>query len=81
MLAHVLENLFTLDRKGGGPDDSFSLEPEELRQLCIDARTALSALGQVDYGRKSRSKPTLNLEGSYTATRTLQMGKVLLRTM
>ena len=26
----------TLDRNGGGPDDSFSIEPQELKQLCTD---------------------------------------------
>lgn len=51
--ARILEKHFTLDRDGGGPDDSFSLEPAELMALCEGARTAWAALGQVDYGRKS----------------------------
>ena len=51
--ARILEKHFTLDRNGGGPDDSFSLEPTELAALCQNTRTAWSALGQVDYGRKS----------------------------
>ena len=51
--AALIEKHFTLDRSGGGPDDSFSLQPPELAQLCKGARTAWSALGRVDYGRKS----------------------------
>jgi len=51
--ACIIEKHFTLDRNGGGPDDSFSLEPSELRGLCAGAKTAWSSLGQVDYGRKS----------------------------
>ncbi len=51
--AALIEKHFTLDRAGGGPDDSFSLQPAELAQLCQGAHTAWSALGQVDYGRKS----------------------------
>lgn len=51
--AALVEKHFTLDRDGGGPDDSFSLLPAELAQLCQGARTAWSALGRVDYGRKS----------------------------
>ena len=51
--AALIEKHFTLDRAGGGPDDSFSLMPAELAQLCQGAKTAWSALGQVDYGRKS----------------------------
>jgi N-acetylneuraminate synthase len=51
--ASIIEKHFTLDRSGGGPDDSFSLEPAELAALCEGAKTAWSALGRVDYGRKS----------------------------
>lgn len=49
----IIEKHFTLDRKGGGPDDSFSLEPKDLKELCDKARRAWDALGRVDYGRKS----------------------------
>ena len=34
--ACLIEKHFTLDRKNGGPDDSFSIEPKELKRLCID---------------------------------------------
>jgi len=51
--ASIIEKHVTLDRNGGGPDDSFSLESEELKQLCAGAKTAWESLGQVDYGRKS----------------------------
>ncbi|WP_313523315.1 pseudaminic acid synthase [Stutzerimonas kunmingensis] len=51
--ASIIEKHFTLDRSGGGPDDSFSLEPAELAALCRDSKTAWAALGKVDYGRKS----------------------------
>lgn len=51
--ASIIEKHFTLNRNGGGPDDSFSLEPPELAALCISSRTAWQAAGQVDYGRKS----------------------------
>jgi N-acetylneuraminate synthase len=54
--AALVEKHFTLDRKGGGPDDSFSLEPQDLRQLCQSIRTAWAALGKVDYGLKSSEK-------------------------
>ena len=50
--ADVIEKHFTLDRSGGGPDDSFSLEPAELADLCRDCRTVWEALGSVNYERK-----------------------------
>jgi len=53
MGASIIEKHFTLDRSGGGPDDSFSLEPRDMIALCEGAKTAWSALGRVDYGRKS----------------------------
>jgi pseudaminic acid synthase len=53
MGASIIEKHFTLDRSGGGPDDSFSLEPADLVALCQGAKTAWQALGRVDYGRKS----------------------------
>lgn len=51
--ASIIEKHFTLDRNGGGPDDSFSLEPSEMTALCQGAKAAWSALGRIDYGRKS----------------------------
>lgn len=53
MGASIIEKHVTLDRNGGGPDDSFSLEPNELAALCRDTRTAWESLGDVNYGRKS----------------------------
>lgn len=49
--ACVVEKHVTLDRNGGGADDSFSIEPLELAQLCKDTKTAWSALGHVNYQR------------------------------
>lgn len=51
--AAIIEKHFTLDRNSGGPDDSFSLQPDELMQLCKGAKTAWEAMGSIDYGRKS----------------------------
>jgi len=62
--ASIIEKHFTLNRNGGGPDDSFSLEPAELTVLCRDAKTAWSALGQVDYGRKSSEQGNVRFRRS-----------------
>jgi pseudaminic acid synthase len=50
--ASIVEKHFTLSRKGGGPDDSFSLEPQELADLCAGCKTAWSAIGSINYAEK-----------------------------
>jgi pseudaminic acid synthase len=60
----IIEKHFTLDRSGGGPDDSFSLEPAELAALCKDVRTAWQALGRVDYTLKPSEKSNLRFRRS-----------------
>lgn len=75
--ASVIEKHFTLDRSGGGPDDSFSLEPPELAALCRDAYTAWSALGTVDYGRKSSEEGNVKFRRSLYFVKDLKAGEVI----
>jgi len=48
--ATLIEKHFTLSRADGGVDSSFSLEPQELRQLRVESERAWLALGQINYG-------------------------------
>jgi len=73
----IIEKHFTLDRNGGGPDDSFSLEPDGLAQLCRDARTAWSALGRVDYGRKSSELGNVKFRRSLYVTAEIPAGALI----
>jgi N-acetylneuraminate synthase len=75
--ASIIEKHFTLDRNGGGPDDSFSLEPEDLKALCVGAKTAWQALGKVDYGRKSSEQANVKFRRSLYFVKDLQLGHVL----
>jgi N-acetylneuraminate synthase len=75
--ARVIEKHFTLDRKGGGPDDSFSLEPAELAALCKDSKTACAALGCVDYGRKSSEQGNAKFRRSLYFVQNLKAGDVI----
>ena len=60
----IIEKHVTLDRDGGGPDDSFSLEEEGLKELCVGAKTAWQSLGKVDYGRKSSEQGSVKFRRS-----------------
>jgi pseudaminic acid synthase len=75
--ASLIEKHFTLDRSGGGPDDSFSLEPAGLEELCTGARTAWEALGRVDYGRKSSEEGNVQFRRSLYWVRDLEAGAVV----
>ena len=75
--AAVIEKHMTLDRAGGGPDDSFSLEPAEFTALCRDARTAWEAVGAVDYGRKSSETANVKFRRSLYFVTDMKAGAVI----
>jgi pseudaminic acid synthase len=47
--AKIVEKHFILDRKMGGPDSSFSMEPNEFKEMVQGIRNIESALGNVSY--------------------------------
>ncbi len=73
--ACLIEKHVTLDRSGGGPDDSFSLEPKELSQLCKDANTAWSALGKISYDRAEAEKTNIKFRRSIYAIKDINKGE------
>jgi pseudaminic acid synthase len=75
--ASILEKHMTEDRNGGGPDDSFSLEPAEFAALCGAAHTAWAALGGVDYGRKSSERANVVFRRSLYYVKALKVGDLV----
>lgn len=73
----VIEKHFTLDRNGGGPDDSFSLEPAEMAALCTGSRDAWEALGKIDYGRKSSEVANIKFRRSLYFVKNLKAGDTI----
>lgn len=75
--ACVIEKHFTLDRNGGGADDSFSLEPDGLQALCRDSKTAWQALGRVHYGLKSSEQGNVQFRRSLYFVKDMQKGDTI----
>lgn len=75
--ASIIEKHFTLDRNGGGPDDSFSLEPSGLKALCEDSKRAWAALGTVNYARKSSEQGNVKFRRSLYFVKPLEAGDII----
>ena len=75
--AAIVEKHVTLDRSGGGPDDSFSLEEPDLKELCEGAMIAWKALGNVDYGRKSSELGNVKFRRSLYFIKDLEAGETI----
>jgi pseudaminic acid synthase len=75
--ASIIEKHFTLNRNGGGPDDSFSLEPADLAALCHGASTSWEAMGKVDYRRKSSEQANVKFRRSLYFVKDLKAGDVI----
>lgn len=75
--ACIIEKHVTLDRNGDGPDDSFSLEAEGLKDLCDGARTAWQSLGKIDYGRKSSEEGNVTFRRSLYFVKDIKAGDII----
>jgi len=72
--ACIIEKHFTLSRNDGGPDDSFSLEPDALKDLCRDVKTIWSALGKVNYSPQPGEQSSLRNRRSLYAVAQIPAG-------
>ena len=73
--ACVIEKHVTMDRDGGGADDSFSLEPKELAQLCKDCKTAWQSLGKVIYEQTAAEKVNTKFRRSLYIVEDIKAGE------
>lgn len=74
--ACLIEKHVTMNRNAGGADDSFSIEPHELKALCRDTKTAWRALGKVTYERTEAEKGNVKFRRSLYAIKDVSAGEV-----
>ena len=77
MGATVVEKHFTLDRNDGGVDASFSLEPNELRQLVVETERAWRSIGQISYGASRAEQNSLQFRRSLYIVKDVDEGTKL----
>lgn len=75
--ATVIEKHFTLSRAEGGVDASFSMEPDEMKQLVIETERAWYALGKISYDLTEQEKASLKFRRSLYITKDIKAGEVL----
>jgi pseudaminic acid synthase len=75
--AKVIEKHFILDRSVGGPDASFSMTPDEFREMVAAVRAAESALGKVDYTLSPAAIKSSHFKRSLFVTCDVKTGDVI----
>ncbi|WP_430469376.1 pseudaminic acid synthase [Thalassospira lucentensis] len=73
--ACFIEKHFTLSRDDGGPDAKFSLNPEEFRTLCTQARDAYDAIGIANYERTASEQEISKYRRSIYVVREIRAGE------
>jgi N-acetylneuraminate synthase len=75
--ACVIERHFTLSRADKGPDCEFSLEPDELKRLCVEVKEAWKALGQPGFGREKAEERSKLFRRSIYVVKDVKKGETL----
>jgi len=75
----VVEKHFTLARADGGPDSTFSLEPDEFKSLVEDCKRAWRALGKATYDLQGCERGSVAFRRSLYVVRDVATGDELTR--
>ena len=61
----------------GGPDSSFSLEPQELYLLKTSILSSWNSIGEVDYNLKESEKPNIKFRRSLYFVKDMKAGDII----
>jgi len=73
--AKVIEKHFILNRNLGGPDATFSLEPEEFKQMVKSIREVERSIGKVSYKLTEKTKKSRYFARSLFAVEDIKKGE------
>jgi pseudaminic acid synthase len=71
----IIEKHFILDRSIGGPDASFSMEPQEFKEMVEKVRMAEKAIGKVDYELTEKKLRSRKFGRSLFASKDIKKGE------
>lgn len=75
--AVLIEKHVTLSREDKGPDSEFSLEPDELIELCVKTSEAWQAIGIAGYERKPVEKDNAKFRRSIYFVKDVEAGEII----
>lgn len=75
--ARIIEKHFILDRKLGGPDAAFSIEPEEFKAMVQAVREVEKALGKISYELTDKMKKSREFSRSLFAVKDIKAEEIL----
>jgi len=74
--ACIIEKHITLSRDNPGPDSTFSLEPQEFKEMVDSIRTVEKAIGQVNYEITDKQKSSRVFRRSLFVVKDIKEGEV-----
>ena len=75
--AEMVEKHFILDRRLGGPDAAFSMEPEEFKKMVDRIRDVEKSLGRVKYELSEKGKQNRHFSKSLFFVKDMKAGDVI----
>lgn len=73
--ASIIEKHFIIDRSLGGPDSSFSITPDQLKNLKDATKEARESIGTVNYDLKGDEKSMVKFRRSLYAVKDIKTGE------